>query len=316
MRRYLLSAVVLLPVVSLLAQTNDSLDTERLTKMISLSEVIVRSGVNISAFIERVKEDTSFYKAFRTLRIIGYTSLNNIQMLNKDGQVIASMESKTVQHRKNNCRSMDVLEEKTTGDFFTRKKVYNYYTAELYASLFFTNGIVCDEDNIVKGNGFSTRSKSGIEKHKEQLKMLFFNPGKKIPGIPFIGNKTNIFDPEVAQYYNFSIDYGENTGEPCYVFTVRARDDLSASEKDNIVIDNMTTWFSTKTMEVLARNYDLSYAAGVYDFDVHMEVQMARIQQLLVPQILRYKGSWHVLFKKRERGIFTATLFDFKTANK
>ena len=28
------------------------------------------------------------------------------------------------------------------------------------------------------------KGKSGMAKHKEQLKMLFFNPGKKIPGIP------------------------------------------------------------------------------------------------------------------------------------
>jgi hypothetical protein len=33
---------------------------------------------------------------------------------------------------------------------------------------------------------------------------------------------------------------------------------------------------------------------------------------LLVPKILRYKGDWDVVFKKRERGLFTATLFDFK----
>ncbi len=30
--------------------------------------------------------------------------------------------------------------------------------------------------------------------------MLFFNPGKKIPGIPFIGNKINIFDPDMAEH--------------------------------------------------------------------------------------------------------------------
>ena len=36
------------------------------------------------------------------------------------------------------------------------------------------------EDNIVKGREFSTAGLSGMEKHKQQLKMLFFNPGKKI----------------------------------------------------------------------------------------------------------------------------------------
>jgi hypothetical protein len=64
-------------------------------------------------------------------------------------------------------------------------------------------------------------------------------------------------------------------------------------------------------MEIVARNYDLSYNAGVYDFDVHMEVLMTKFGDYLVPQTLRYKGNWDVAFKKRERGVFTATLFDF-----
>ena len=77
----------------------------------------------------------------------------------------------------------------------------------------------------------------------------------------------------------------------------------------------MITWFDIKTLEVLARKYSLSYKAGLYDFDVSMEVEMMRIGELLVPKILRYKGNWDVIFKKRERAVFTATLFDFKKEN-
>ena len=77
------------------------------------------------------------------------------------------------------------------------------------------------------------------------------------------------------------------------------------------MIDNMTTWFSSKSMEIVARNYDLSYDAGVYDFNVHMEVQMTQFGNLTVPATLRYVGTWDVAFKKRERGVFTATLSDF-----
>ncbi|HSC36676.1 MAG TPA: hypothetical protein VLD19_02345, partial [Chitinophagaceae bacterium] len=98
---------------------------------------------------------------------------------------------------------------------------------------------------------------------------------------------------------------------PCYVFTIRARADLSRSEHNDIVINEMVTWFNAKTMEIVARNYDLSYDARVYDFNVRMEVQMDKIGEWLVPKLLRYNGEWHALFKKRERGVFTATLFDF-----
>jgi hypothetical protein len=39
---------------------------------------------------------------------------------------------------------------------------------------------------------------------------------------------------------------------------------------------------------------------------------MTKFNGLTVPAVLRYKGNWDVIFKKRERAIFTATLFDFK----
>jgi hypothetical protein len=289
----------------------DSLDNERLKKMVTLSEVVVRNNLDVAKFLQRIKNDTTFYKAFRTLHILGYTSLNDIRMRDKNGGIRASLQSKTIQHIHDGCRTMQTLEEKTTGDMYDANKNFNYYTAELYAGLFLTKGQVCGENNIVKGVEHSTKAKSGIEKHKEQLKMLFFDPGKKIPGIPFIGNKINIFDPNVAKNYDFSIDMTDYNGQDCYLFTVKAKQDLSGSEKDNIVIDNITTWFNTKTMEIVGRNYDISYDAGVYDFDVHMEVQMTHFGTYLVPKTLYYNGTWDMMFKKRERGVFTATLYDF-----
>ncbi len=294
-----------------IAQTQDSLENERLARMINLSEVVVRTDINVPRFIDRVKNDTTFYKAFKTLHILGFTSLNEIRIVDKKGRQKASLQSKTRQNREGGCRTMEVLSETTQGDFYKNNRGYNYYTAELYAGLFFTNGKVCGEDNIVKGTSFDAKGKTGTAKHKEQLKMLFFNPGKKIPGIPFIGNKINIFDPDVAAYYDFLIDQVEYEGKPCYLFSIKAKENLSPGERDKIVIDDIITWFDAKTMEVMARNYSLSYDAGAYDFDVSMEVQMTKFGEYLVPKTLRYKGDWDVVFKKRERGMFTATLFDF-----
>src|SRR5688572_10671196 len=149
-------------------------------KSITLKEVVVRNNLNVAAFIERVKNDTTFYKAFRNLKVLGYTSLNDIRILNKKGNVSASLYSRTKQHINNGCRYTQVIEETTTGDFYDKHHAYNYYTAGMYAGLFFVRDTVCGETNIVKNASFSTRGKSGLAKHKEQLKMLFFNPGKKI----------------------------------------------------------------------------------------------------------------------------------------
>lgn len=292
------------------AQENDSLENERLAKMVSLSEVVIRSDLNVARFMEQVKNDTTFYKAFRNLHVLGFSAWNDIRIRDKKGNSKASLQSKTKQLRAGGCRTMEVLEETHSGDFYTGDGSYNYYTAELYAGLFFTRGKVCGESNIVKGVDFKPKSKTGMAKHKEQLKMLFFNPGKKIPGIPFIGDKIDIFDPGRAELYDFTLDFDDYDGQSCYVFTVKAKEDLGG-KRDKIVIDKMVTWFNTKTMEVMARNYDMSYDAGVYDFDVHMEVQLTKFGDYLVPRLLRYTGNWDVVFKKRERGLFTATLFNF-----
>ncbi len=278
-------------------------------KEITLSEVVVDSKLNVPAFINRIKNDSSFYKAFRNLHIIGYSAINDIRMLDKEGRSAAGLYSKTQQLRDSGCRHMTVLEEQSTGDFYNEDHQYNYYTAQMYASLFFTNGLVCGEDNIVAGKAFSTEGKSGMEKHKEQLKMLFFNPGKRINGLPFMSNKTAIYDDEMAEYYDMSIDMDDYNKTSCYIF----RQKVKPGKEGDVVVDEMTTWFNDSTYEVVARNYSLSYSAMVYDFKVSMEVQMTHAGNLLVPALLRYNGNWKAIFKKRERGVFTATLYDFNT---
>jgi hypothetical protein len=309
MKRLLLFIKSLL-ICSLCFSQQDSADAEAVARMINLSEVVIRSDLNVPRFLQLIKNDTTFYKSFRNLHVLSFTSLNDIRMLDKKGNLKATLQSKTRQEVANGCRTMKVLEEKTTGNMYDGDD-FNFYTAELYASLFFTKGQICGETNIVKGIELSTKSKRGLEKHKEQLKMMFFNPGKKIPGIPFIGNKINIFDPDIAQYYDFKIDLGDYENQYCYIFSIKAKSDLTENEKDNIVFNDMTTWFNSKTLEIVGRNYDLSYNTGLYDFDVHMEVLMTRFQDLLVPKVIRYNGEWDIPFKKRERGVFTATLFDF-----
>jgi hypothetical protein len=302
---YALSVLLFISTCILAQKKDTSIKVEE--NYITLSEIVVNNKLDVPSFVERVKNDTTFYKAFRNLRIIGYTALNDIKMLDKNGNIQASLHSKTKQVRTGNCRKMQLLNQSATGDIFDSKGNFNYYTAQMYAGLFFTKDSVCGETNIVKGHEFSTNGLSGMEKHKEQLKMLFFNPGKKINGLPFISNKTEIFDESMADKYDMSIDFSEHGSVPCYVFKIKVK----PNKKNDVVIDEMTTWFNEKTFGIVARNYSLSYDAGVYDFDVDMQVEMTKVDDLLVPSVLRYNGSWKAIFKKRERGIFTATLFDF-----
>jgi hypothetical protein len=281
-------------------------------KTFTLADVIIRNNFEYKDILARIKRDTSFYKAFKTLRTIGYSSFNHIEMYDKNLKIQASLDSRTRQNKIEGCRTMDVLEEKTFGNLRDKKGEYNYVTPSLYASLFFTKGKICGETNIVKGKKRTIQG-SGIEKAKEQLKMLFFNPGEKIPGIPMIGNKLDLYDDNAHDLYTYRLDYVDYHGKLAYVFEIKPKEDLGFFAKDRVVVDQMITWFNPTTLEVLGRNYSLSYKAGVYDFNVQMEVEMTYTPNgLLVPKILRYKGDWDVVFKKRERGLFTATLFDFK----
>ena len=316
--KYVILFSILLP-LNLFAQNKDSFIVEgKDTTVIidkgtfTLKDVIVRNHMDYESLLRRIQNDTTFYKAFRNLHIIEFSAYNNIRMLDKHENVQASYYSKTRQHREDGCRTTETLEQKTTGNFFDNNGDYNYLTGEMYAAIFLTKNKTCGEDNVVAGREFSTAGKSGAEKHKEQLKMLFFDPGRKIPGIPFIGNKLDLYDEHAHKVYNYTLDYDTYKGNYVYIFSIKPKDDLGFFQRGDIVVDEMTTMFDAKTMEVVGRTYSLSYKAGLYDFDVKMQVEMTHAGNLLVPETMRYKGNFSAITKKRERGEFTATLFDFK----
>ncbi len=278
-------------------------DTSIFSLPIQMDEFVLqasRDGWDVEGFIRRVKTDTTFYKAFKTLRIVPYTATNDIKILGSNNQVIASQYARTKQIRNKGCRSMQTLEEKTTGDFYNRKREYNYYTAELYAYLFYTSKPVCGENNIVAGSE-NIKGKGQIEKNKWQLKQLIFNPGSKVAGVPFAGNKAAIFEPDVAKMYDFKLLLVEYEGEDCYLFSAIPK----AEYKDDVIYNELSTWFRKSDYSIVARNYALSYKTWVYDFNVKMKVRLKNVNGQLLPASISYVGNWHVATKKRERAQFS-----------
>jgi len=278
-------------------------------KQVTLTPVVIRKGTNVPGFIKRVEEDSTFYKAFKNLRVLNYSSTNDVRMFDKKGRVESSLFSKTKQWAANGCRVTQVLEEKVTGDYYDKNLNPNYYTGELYASLFFSKDTVCGQTNVIRDIQRSIKGKKGLDKRKEQLKMLFFNPGKDIPGIPLMGNKVQVFDDKHSDLYDFSVDIQEYKGKTAYVFTLKIKEDLSVFKRDDVVIDEMTTWFDYSSFEVMERDYKMTYNAGVYRFNVTMHVEIDKFGEFLYPKLIRYDGSWGVLVKGSERGLFTATLY-------
>lgn len=302
------SSFVILLLLSALKSMAQIRDTSAFSQPVMIDEVIIRAGdFDAAEFINRIRQDTTFYKAFKTLRLVSFNADNNIKVLEKKGsRVKASLISETKQIYRDRCRTMNVLEEKTTGDFYDRKGNYNYYTAELYASLFFTKGKVCNENNIVKGyTGYETKGKSTLEKSKTKLKQLMFNPGSKVSGVPFMGDKSAIFEPHIARMYDFSIKAEEKNGVSCLMFEARPKPEYA----DKVVINLFKTWFRQSDYSIVARDYALSYKTGVYDFNVVMHVDLQQIGKHLLPTFISYSGNWYAMTKGRERVTFTTRFY-------
>lgn len=269
---------------------------------IEMDEVVIRDpSFDIQGFMRRVRTDTTFYKAFRSLRMTNYSAINDIKVFNKKGKVKASLHSRTKQARSKGCRTMKTEEETVTGDFYKRNGDYRYYTAELYAYLFFTKGSVCGESDVVAGY-LNERGKGAIEKSIFQLKQLIFNPGAKINGIPMMGDKAAIFEPDQAKRYDFKVYSETYAGIDCYVFKAIPKE----GEKGKVVYNDLTTWFRKSDYSIVARDYSLSYNTLAYDFDVRMKVRTQLIGGKLIPTRIDYDGDWHVFTQDRERVKFTA----------
>lgn len=281
-------------------------DTSVFSQPIKMDDVVVsavRKGFDVQGFIRRVKNDTTFYKAFRSLHIVSYSAVNDIRVYDKKAKIKASLYSKTRQSVSKGCRTMQVLEEKVTGDFYNRKRQYNYYTAELYAYLFFTTGKKCGEDDIVAG--VLTKTGTGTnESNSYKLKQLMFNPGGKVKGIPLMGDKSAIFDPTIAKMYDFKLSSDDYNGEECYVFRAIPKKQYA----DDVVYNDFTTWFRKSDYTIVARDYSLSYKTLVYDFDVRMKVRMTHTGNKMLPAYIEYDGNWHVFTKGRERVKFVTTI--------
>lgn len=286
---------------SCVAQSNDSASIFRLP--IQLDSFVVRSGFDVNAFIRRVRADTTFYKAFKSLHLVPYTAQNDFKALDKAGNITATWQSTIKQNINNHCRTAAVLHQESTGDFYDRNNEYNYYTAELFDYLFFAKKPVCNETDIV-GNSLEVYGKGKMEKSKYELKQLIFNPGAKVSGVPFMGSRASIFDEGEAEKYDFKITQETYNGEKCYVFRITPK----KGYEHKTLYDELTTWFRKGDYSILARNYSLSYHTLVYDFDVHMKVRITQMNGKLYPAVIDYDGNWHIFTRKRERVKFKAEL--------
>ncbi|MDB4414923.1 hypothetical protein OAG16_00690 [Saprospiraceae bacterium] len=276
----------------------------------SLVVTATRKGFDVNDFIKMIQEDESFYKAFRNIRTMTYTSDNDLKMFSKKGKVKASLINTINQTSDGRCRTMKTINPIISGKFYKRKKKIRYYTAKMHDRLFFTYGKVCESKRIEDQEGYdNSKNLTGMRKHINELKKLIFYPGKKAD-IPFIGKKTAIFEKNMAKFYDFSISsktYKSKTD--CYVFLAKVK---NGTKHSKTVIKYMETFFDKKTFQVIARNYHLSHSGTMFDFDVKMDISLNIIGEKYVPEFITYDGQWDVPFNKPEVSKFKISFYNFE----
>lgn len=267
--------------------------------MDSIVITAIKSGFDVQDFIHIIKTDKSFEKSFHNLRTLNYEFDNRIYFLNNINQIISSYTGTHIQHIDQNCRSMEILNSKTTGKFYKKKHKYKYITAKLYDKLFYTKDTICQDDI----NGQYTNNSKKTNSRIQKLKTLIFSPGQAV-NVPLIGKKMAIFSDRMIPYYDYTISF-ENYQDsiPCFVFKVKTKPDADSRSKKT-VIKYLNTYIHKKTMQIVAREYQLYYDHFLYDFDVKIEIQLIKHQNLYAPLIVKYDGNWDVIGKKEENAVF------------
>ena len=84
MRSFLLYILLMLSVPA------TAQDTSVFKYPISMDEVVIsakRGGWDVAGFIKRVQDDTTFYKAFKSMRVTPYVATNDVRVYNKKGKI-------------------------------------------------------------------------------------------------------------------------------------------------------------------------------------------------------------------------------------
>ncbi|MEL7122682.1 MAG: hypothetical protein AAFO07_24760 [Bacteroidota bacterium] len=293
-----------------------SQDNEEVTTRIWMDSVVVkaqRDGFDVEAFITKVRNDKSFYQAFRNLRYVSYTADNEMHFENKKEKHKADYQSITRQNVMGSCRSMQTLSSNITGDFYKKKEKYRFYTAKMFDEIFFTKDTVCESlarDNI--NHIDTTKQLKGIQKHVQELKKLIFQPGERV-NVPLIGHKTAVFDEDMRKYYQYNLKSEKYANAiDCYVFEVKMAPEYEERKEGKTIIKYMATYFDKSNFQVISRNYDLSYNGALFSFEVHMDIELTQVDGYYVPRQIEYDGFWNVITKRKEMGNFKAKFYDFK----
>ena len=263
---------------------------------------IVAQKLSVETFIRAITTDTSFYAAFRKMKKYSFIAENRIYTYDKKNKVNGKIYRK-IRHSNSGPVRMEYLVKQDTGKVFKKNGKYQLYTIEMFDYIFMN----AYKSDLVSNTATSSPGGKGDSNssYKDKLKTLIFNPGKPVKGIPFIGSKTEIFTPNMRQYYDYNFQSGTYLDSiPVYRFRVSVKNDLSSWTKDGLMIKELVTIFDKRDFAILGRYVDMKYSNMLFDFNVQMNIEMGYFGEDKLPTKITYQGNWNVPFKKEERASF------------
>jgi hypothetical protein len=277
---------------------------DTIVNVYQLGEVVVHGGAKgllLEGFFRQVMEDTTFYHAFLNTRYHGHAVRSRLDVRDRKSRETAGLyrEGRLVRNGPMAELVLDSVHER--GRLRDSDGDMRFLTAEMYDDVFFPKER-WEASNIIAVRQQEISRESRFEKYKSELKKFMFNPGQEIASVPFIGDKLDLFAPDMAPLYAFSVDDAFVDGRPCWLFTALTKDTVNGREADadDTVIKRMLTWFDQATMMVLAREYRIRHEGILLDFDIRIQVENVVVGDDLVPKHVRYDGDWDIPFKRRE----------------
>jgi hypothetical protein len=270
----------------------------------TIRTIVIDSTININShrlnaqdFIDAVLADTDFYQAFRNMKRYSFTAENYIYTYDKHNKIDGKIYRKLRHINEGSSHRIEYIAKRDSGNIYKKDGKYQLYTVNMFDYIF-TNAY---KSGFSSGGPAST-SGGKDQSYKDKLKTLIFAPGHRVDGIPFVSSKTEIFSPDMRQFYYYQFARGKYLDSiPVYRFRVVQKP--STSDGD-VVIKELTTIFDMRTFQILGRYVNLQFHNLFIDFDVRMNMELTKFNGQLLPAKITYQGDWDIPFHKTEKASF------------
>jgi len=297
-----IAVIILLSFISSLLFSQED---EKIYNSIQLDTLTIfaQNEFDTKTFIQRIKDDTTFYQAFKNLRYYPHKALGDLWVYNKKEKEKATEKISVTQYLNESYMWQDRKTNSSSGKLRTKKGKYRFITAEVYYDIFFPS------DTIPVSTEITDVKEESVEKNKKSkyihdLKLMMFNPGEDISGVPIVGKKMSIFDNDMVEFYDYKVSIINFNGIECYQFSCIAKPEY---REHKTVIKYLTTVFNKENMAVLNRQYLMRYKSILFQFDVKINVKNEMKNGIITPLSISYNGYWDIPFKTQEKIAFTIT---------